>query len=85
MYGKKRKKTEEAEREEQREVRERHMVKVTDWVAAMICDTTKRVREWDMERKKAETVMSAVSVCLLNHANRDLSSKAARRTRLSML
>ena len=34
---------------------ERHMVKVADWVAAMICDATKRVREWDMERKKVET------------------------------
>ena len=46
------------EREQQREVREireRHLVKVADWVAAMICDATKRVREWDMERKKAET------------------------------
>ena len=28
-------------------------MKVADWVAAMICDATKRVR--DMERKKAET------------------------------
>ena len=37
-------------REGQREVRERHMVKVADWVAAMICDVTKRVREWDMDR-----------------------------------
>ena len=43
------------EREQQREVRERHLVKVADWVAAMICDATKSVREWDMERKKAET------------------------------
>ena len=42
-------------REGQREVQERHMVKVADWVAAMICDATKRVEEWDMERKKAET------------------------------
>ena len=41
--------------EGQREIRERHLVKVADWVAAMICDVTKRVREWDMERKKAET------------------------------
>ena len=41
--------------EGQREIRERQMVKVADWVAAMICDATKRVREWDMERKKAET------------------------------
>ena len=40
-------------REGQREIRERHLVKVADWVAAMICDATKRVR--DMERKKAET------------------------------
>ena len=29
-------------------------MKVADWVAAMICDATKKVREWDMERKKAE-------------------------------
>ena len=50
------------EREQQREVREgqrvereKHMVKVADWVAAMISNVTKRVREWDMERKKAET------------------------------
>ena len=42
-------------REGQREIRERHLVKVADWVAAMICDATKRVREWDLERKKAET------------------------------
>ena len=42
-------------REGQREIRERHLVKVADWVAAMICDATKRVRGWDMERKKAET------------------------------
>ena len=41
-------------REGQREVQEKHMVKVADWVAAMICDVSKRVREWDMERKKAE-------------------------------
>ena len=45
-------------REGQREIRERHLVKVADWVAAMICDATKRVREWDMERKKAETGLS---------------------------
>ena len=42
-------------REGQREIQERHLLKVADWVAAMICDATKRVREWDMERKKAET------------------------------
>ena len=41
--------------EGQREIRERHLVKVADWVAAMICDAMKRVREWDMEQKKAET------------------------------
>ena len=41
-------------REGQREIRE-NLVKVADWVVAMICDATKRVREWDMERKKAET------------------------------
>ena len=29
--------------------------------------------------------MSAVFVCLLNHANHDLSSQTARRTRLSIL
>ena len=46
------------EREQQREVWEGHMVKVADWVAAMICDATRRVREWDMERKKAETGLS---------------------------
>ena len=45
-------------REGQREVQERHMVKVADWVAAVICDTTKRVREWDMEWKKAEMGLS---------------------------
>ena len=55
------------EREQQREVREgqcevqeKHMVKVVDWVAAMICDAMKRVREWDMERKKAETGSSGL-------------------------
>ena len=42
-------------REGQREIQERHLVKVADWVAAMICDAMKRVREWDMERKKAQT------------------------------
>ena len=47
-------------REGQREIRERHLVKVADWVAAMICDATKRVREWDMERKKAETGSSGL-------------------------
>ena len=31
------------------------------------------------------TLMSAVFVCLLNHANHDLSSQTARRTRLSIL
>ena len=39
-------------REGQWEIQERHLVKVADWVAAMICDAMKRVREWDMERKK---------------------------------
>ena len=50
------------EREQQREVqegqrveREKHMVKVADWVAAMISDVMKRVREWDTEWRKAET------------------------------
>ena len=55
------------EREQQREVlegqweiRERHLVKVADWIVAMICDAMKRVREWDMERKKAETGSSGL-------------------------
>ena len=34
---------------------------------------------------EVRTVMSAVFVCLLNHANHDLSSQTARRTRLSIL
>ena len=38
--------------------REKHMVKVADWVAAMISDVTKRVREWDTERRKAEMGLS---------------------------
>ena len=49
-------------REGQREVREKHMVKVAYWVAAMICNASKRVREWDMERKKAEVGSSGLEV-----------------------
>ena len=35
--------------------------------------------------KSVEPLMSAVFVCLLNHANHDLSSQTARRMRLSIL
>ena len=45
-------------------------------------------RAAEISRRKVErswAVMSAVSVCLLNHANNDLSSQAARHTQLSML
>ena len=43
-------------------------------------------REVDViDGRKMHAVMSAIFVCLLNHANHDLSSQTARRTRLSIL
>ena len=39
----------------------------------------------DSQYQSKGEMMSAVFVCLLNHANHDLSSQTARRTRLSIL